>query len=111
MAEERDQSGYAIIPRWLLYSTAVSPHAKLTYVTIQSHVNAHATAWPTRATIAEESGMSDSTVKRAIRELEDLGVIEVRRRKLPNGRQTSNVYRVLITLPGAGDEAVDEPVG
>ena len=105
MAEDsEDREGYAIIPRWLLYSSEVSPHAKLTYVTIQSHVNAHATAWPTRSTIAEESGMSDSTVKRAVGELERLGVIEVRRRKLPNGRQTSNVYRVLITRPGAVDE-------
>ncbi len=100
-----DAEGHGIIPRWLLYSPHVSPHAKLVYVTIQSHANARATSWPKRSTIAEECGLSEASVKRATLELERLGVIEVERRRRPDGRQMSSVYLVFSALPEPGDNS------
>lgn len=50
--------------------------------------------WPGIKTIAVDLGLSKSTVKRAIRDLEKHGYIEKENRHRDNGSFTSNLYRV-----------------
>ena len=50
--------------------------------------------WPGIKTIAVDLGLSKSTVKRAIRDLEKHGYIEKESRHRDNGSLTSNLYRV-----------------
>jgi len=52
--------------------------------------------------IAEELGISRSTVKRALEGLATGGAIEIRTRYLPNGAQTSNEYVTLWRRPRTG---------
>lgn len=97
--------GWASIPRWLLYTPEIGPHAKLVYVVIQSHTDENGSAWPSRELIADESGLSAASVKRATAELVALGVVEVRRRRKLDGRHSSNIYRVSTTRPQSGDKS------
>ena len=50
--------------------------------------------WPGIITIAADLGLSKSTVKRAIRDLEKHGYIEKETRHRDNGSLTSNLYRI-----------------
>lgn len=97
--------GWASIPRWLLYTNEVSPTAKLVYVTIQSRVNDSAEAWPSHKRIAADSGLSVSSVQRALAELRELGVVEARERRRRDGGRASSVYRVSTARPQPVDNA------
>lgn len=48
-------------------------------VALAYHANGEGRAWPSRTTIARESGVTLRTVTRATKRLEDLGLIEVER--------------------------------
>ena len=51
--------------------------------------------WPSIRTIAEDIGMSKSTVKRGIADLAKQGFIRVENRYRENGGKTSNLYRII----------------
>ena len=51
--------------------------------------------WPSIRTIAEDIGMSKSTVKRGIADLAKQGFIRVENRYRENGGKTSNLYRMI----------------
>lgn len=50
--------------------------------------------WPSVATIAEDIGMSKSTVKRALMDLKKKGFIQIENRYRENGGKTSNLYHI-----------------
>lgn len=85
------------------YSRAVGP-ARAVLTIIATYADDHGVAWPSLDTIADGSGLSVSTVQRAIRTLvDDLGELSVTRRG--GGRGCSTRYRITISPP------VDNPVG
>lgn len=51
--------------------------------------------WPSVATIAKDIGMSKSTVKRALSDLEKQNYIQKENRYRENGGKTSNLYRLI----------------
>lgn len=51
--------------------------------------------WPSVKTIAEDVGMSKSTVKRGVADLAKQGFIQVENRYRENGGKTSNLYRII----------------
>jgi DNA-binding transcriptional MocR family regulator len=91
--------GWSSIPRWILHSEKIGPHAKLIYVVIQSHTDEHGTAYPSHRTIAEVSGLSRRAVQRGCAELQALGVLEVIHRARKDGGQAANLYRVKTVRP------------
>jgi len=50
--------------------------------------------WPGIKSIANDLGLSRSTVKRAVRDLEKHGYLEKEPRYRDNGSLTSNLYRI-----------------
>lgn len=54
--------------------------------------------WPSIRTIAEDIGMSKSTVKRGLADLARQGFIQVEKRCRENGGKTSNLYRIIWTV-------------
>lgn len=58
-------------------------------------------AFPSMSTLSAQCGMSESSVRRAINELVDLGLLVKRTRFRENGSQTSNAYSLVI-LPYEG---------
>lgn len=97
--EPQGGEGFAAIPNWLVRDESVSGNAKLVYMCLMARTSRTATAWPSHARIARESGMSVSTVKVALAELKKLGVVSWRPQITESGGRSSNMYSILTQLP------------
>lgn len=76
-----------------IYSDDRLPHrAKAVYMYLEDRMNSERQCWPGIRRIASDLRLSETTVKRAIRELEQHGYIKRYRRKRENGGFTSNLY-------------------
>ncbi len=84
---------FAIVPLGMLGS--VSASAVCVYAVLAEAANRDQTAWPSKATIGDRTGLSARTVQRCIAELRDAGWIRVSERSRDNGSQTSNTYLVM----------------
>lgn len=83
---------FAIVPLAIVGTASAS--AVSVYAVLAEAANRDQTAWPSKATIGDRTGMSPRTVQRCIAELRDGGWIEVLERSRDNGSQTSNTYVV-----------------
>lgn len=72
----------------------LSPRAKSVLIYLKDHANKQGACWPGINTIATGVSLSRSTVKRALHELEQTGMIEKNRRWRDNGSLTSNLYQI-----------------
>jgi DNA-binding transcriptional MocR family regulator len=91
--------------------SGLRPTEKLVLLMLANYADAQrAACWPSRRRLAEQCGVRVETIKRAIRQLEDLGLIERDKRFDASGRQTSNRYtlRIDTTGPGEGGD-IDTP--
>lgn len=77
--------GFAAVPNWMIRDRRVPRNAILVYASLSSRAGMGA-IFPSQATIAEESGVSERTVSRMIKHLETIGVIERRQRRGSTGR-------------------------
>ena len=83
---------FSIVPEWLIESN-VSDNALRVYSALYRFADKDdGTCWPSIATIGAKCNKSSSSVKRAIKELKELGAIEVKERYLEDQGQTSNLY-------------------
>lgn len=64
------------------------------------------TCYPSIATIATEAGVSRTSVKVALRELEEAGVLRIEQRVSDEGDLTSNLYTIL--RPSCGDQGMSQ---
>lgn len=78
-----------------LYQTDLSYRAKLVYLYLYDRMDGEGKAWPSMKTIAKELSISRSTVKRAIKDLEDAGFVKKVPHYRENGGITSNRYYLL----------------
>ncbi|QOP64804.1 helix-turn-helix DNA binding domain protein [Microbacterium phage DelaGarza] len=90
-------TGYTTVPNWMLAADDVSAHMVLVYAALGTWTNREGAAWPAVPAIAERAKISPSSVKRALRDLEALGLVETMRRGRQDGGQTSNLYRLHTT--------------
>lgn len=96
-------AGYASIPRWVLYRDDISEHAKMAYLCLSSFIGADEAAWPSVATLARMAAVSESTMRRALSDLRDAGLVEWSGRVREDGGQTSNLYRINVNPPSQPD--------
>jgi hypothetical protein len=83
----------------VLWHEGLTEHAKMAYLCLSSFIGADDSAWPSMATLAKMSGMSESTMRRALSDLRDAGLVEWSGRARPDGGQTSNLYRLNVNAP------------
>jgi len=62
---------------------ALNPPARLVFVALQYHRNGSGFAWPSGETLASETGYNRATVIKALKELEDGGIIEKAKNRPP----------------------------
>ena len=75
---------------------ADQPHrAKLVYIYLHDRMDSEKKAWPGLGTIAKDLSLSRSTVKRAVKDLEQAGLIRKEPHFRENGSATSNRYYLL----------------
>lgn len=68
------------------------PRARMVYMYLRDRANKDGSCWPAVKTIARDLKLSRSTVKRALRDLEQTGYLEKQKRYRKNGSCTSNLY-------------------
>ena len=78
-----------------LYCMDLPHRAKLVYLYLYDRKNKDNVTWPGLNTIAKELSLSRSTVKRAIQDLEQAGLVRKEAHYRPNGSATSNRYYLL----------------
>lgn len=75
-----------------LYQEEISSRAKVVYMYLKDRSNSDGECWPAIKTIAKDTSMSVSTVKRAIADLTKSGLLRKEYRYRENGSKTSNRY-------------------
>ena len=78
-----------------LYQTDLPHRAKLVYIYLHDRMDSEKKAWPGLGTIAKDLSLSRSTVKRAVKDLEQAGLIRKEPHFRDNGSATSNRYYLL----------------
>ncbi len=78
-----------------IYQEDLAPRSKLVYMYLKDRANKEGQCWPAIQTIGRDLGLSRSTVKRAIRDLERGGFLVKQGRKRENKGDTSTLYTVI----------------
>lgn len=99
MPTEEEDRGFAQIPRWLQRRTDVSVHAKAVYLALSSRADPRGQSFPSHETLAEEASCSIATVKRALLQLRELGVVTWVSRPRDEGGRSSNLYTITVGQP------------
>ena len=89
----------------VIHHSKASPTARHV-LTIIAWYDTESGAWPSQETIAEKTGLTTRTVKRAIAELLDIGEIDViANQGGSNGGRRSNLYVFLLDCPETCDKS------
>ena len=72
---------------------------------LATHFNRQGTAWPSVRTLARESGCTDRTVRRALREIEQAGYLHIQRSGLGAGSGRTNRYQAVIPAAEANSDS------
>ncbi len=75
-----------------LYREELPARAKTVYMYLKDRSNAEGECWPAIKTIARDTSMSVSTVKRAVADLTQHGLLSKEKRYRENGGNSSNRY-------------------
>lgn len=75
-----------------LYKEDLPPRAKTVYMYLKDRSNKDGECWPAVKTIAKDTSLSVSTVKRAVADLIRYGFLAKESRFRENGSHTSNRY-------------------
>ncbi len=84
---------YGYIQRRVL--SMVSPRAAVVYMDLCIYERPGGLVFPAIKTIAQNCGASESSVKRALKELEAANLLVIQHRKKPNRSFYSNTYTVI----------------
>jgi predicted transcriptional regulator len=84
-----------IIVKRDIYAMDLPHRAVAVYMYLCDRADGGGESFPSHRTIAGDLGMSVSTVKRAIADLEQAGCVAKAERRLERGGRTSNLYVVL----------------
>ena len=78
-----------------IYQEDPPAKSKLVYMYLKDRANKEGQCWPAIQTIGRDLGLSRSTVKRALKELEQAALLTRQGRKRENAGDTSNLYLVM----------------
>ncbi len=79
MMRPAETERFVKVPRDVLVMSNLSPTAKLVYAVIRDAMRGKGKSWPGIRTICSQIGKTGKSVSRAIRELENIGLIRVTR--------------------------------
>jgi hypothetical protein len=85
------KSGFVQLPNFILTEKKLSAYAKLSYALLLSYAWQKDSCFPGQQRMANDLGLSERHLRRAIKELEDSNYISIERR----GLNKTNVYTIL----------------
>ncbi|GAA2171123.1 hypothetical protein GCM10009846_03870 [Agrococcus versicolor] len=74
----------------------ISPAAHHVLLALAEFADKHGLCFPSQATLAAKTGRGERTVRRALHELEEAGLIKRSRRRRMDGSRTSDEFRLLL---------------
>ena len=77
---------------WAVKQNCATPTAKLILLLIANYADEKHSAFPSKDHLAKQANCDERTIRRALRSLEDQGLISVEQRHDANGKQSSNRY-------------------
>lgn len=77
-----------------LYRSELPHRARSVYIYLSDRANKNGECWPAIPTIAKELKLSESTVRRALRDLRKAGLIATEQRYRQNGAKSSLCYKL-----------------
>ena len=80
--------GFTQVPNFLLRDPKVSANAKVVYSMLLSYAWNNSYVFPGQERMGDDVGLSQPTIARAVKELEDQGWLEIQRR----GQGKTNIY-------------------
>ncbi len=96
--------GFAAIPNWMIRDSKVSRRAIVVYGALASR-SGRGGIFPSQQQIAEDARCDERTVRRALNELEELGVVERVRRTSSKGYRQSDGY---VLHPNGRSDSEDD---
>ena len=82
-----------------LYEYEISHRAVAVYLYLADRANKQGECWPSIPTIAEDLKISESTVRRAVKELKKAGLLKTEQRFRQNGGKSSLCYKIKSGVP------------
>jgi biotin operon repressor len=95
-------TGWSSVPNWVIRDAPLDNAEKLLYIALLNRANAKGESWPSLPTLASDTGLSESTVKRRLAKLEDAGLLSRVHRANADGKQINNLYKVAVWSPNQG---------
>lgn len=95
-----DVGPFAIVPEWILMQAG--PTALRVWCLLCRYSNHENAAWPSQETMADKFSVSVDTIQRAIRELSQMGAIQVD--SLQDGMKRHNLYFLNFSNPETGPQ-------
>lgn len=77
------------------YAQKIGPHAAMVYMVLCRHADKSQTCFPSQEIISSKSGISDSTVKRKLKILEEYNMIVVEKERNSKGEWMHNTYTLM----------------
>ena len=82
---------FAIIPVWILEDTRISDRAIRLYGVLYGYVGAKKVAWPLQSTLAKDLNCGLASLKKALKELVDVGAVV----RTPRYRENSDSHEII----------------
>ncbi|WP_434811850.1 helix-turn-helix domain-containing protein [Microbacterium sp. bgisy189] len=95
------RDGFTMIPDWFVESSEIALHDYAVLIVLMKHARSTGQCHPGFATIAAQARISRDSVKRALRSLEERGLIEIERRRVGT-KNLPNLYTLHIERARVG---------
>ena len=93
-ADPATRYGFTQVPNFILTKKDLSVGAKLAYAMLLKYAWADDACYPGQATLAEDMGAGERSVRTYLKELEGAGLLEITQR----GLGKTNLYRLYLTI-------------
>ncbi|MGD1015344.1 MAG: helix-turn-helix domain-containing protein [Roseiarcus sp.] len=90
--------GFTQVPNFVLTQKELSVGAKLAYAMLLKYAWGDQACYPGQLKLAEDMGAAERSVRTYLKELEMVGILEIRQR----GLGKTNLYRLHLTIPKGG---------
>ena len=90
--------GFTQVPNVILTDKTLSVGAKLAYAMLLKYAWSKDACFPGQQTLADDMGAGERSIRTYLKELEDVGFLEVKQR----GLGKTNLYRLFLTVTKLG---------
>jgi len=97
--------GFTQVPNFVLTQKELSVGAKLAYAMLLKYAWGDQACYPGQLKLADDMGAAERSVRTYLKELETVGILEIRQR----GLGKTNLYRLHLTVPKAGKRNQSRP--